>query len=147
MIFLNYFLGGRILGRYFKLRISIFWGISHFFAFFLKNQFYLHFLLGKHSKPNDLVGTLLCEAYFFVAFYFSIQLSMHPLGMDQLLLARKALECKEYSRALLCLEAHCKGQSAPSQAELPMFGEIYAHLNDTDALQGVYRVYSLAGRI
>uniref|UniRef100_A0A8D9BTK4 non-specific serine/threonine protein kinase n=2 Tax=Cacopsylla melanoneura TaxID=428564 RepID=A0A8D9BTK4_9HEMI len=62
-------------------------------------------------------------------------------SMDQLNLARKALECKEYSRALLFLEQHVKQNNAPSQALLPMFGEIYAHLNDTDALQGIIALH------
>ncbi|KAI5710378.1 hypothetical protein M8J75_008125 [Diaphorina citri] len=62
-------------------------------------------------------------------------------AMDQLSLARQALQCKEYSRALLCLEQHMKQSSETSQAELPLFGEIYAHLNDTDALQGIVSLH------
>lgn len=62
-------------------------------------------------------------------------------AMDQLSLARKALACKEYSRALLCLEEHMKQSRAHDQAELPMFGEIYAHLNDTDALRGIVSLH------
>lgn len=62
-------------------------------------------------------------------------------SMDQLNLAKKALYCKEYSRAMLFLEQHAKQSNTEDQTLLPMYGDIYAHLNDTDALQGIVAIH------
>ncbi|XP_072161789.1 serine/threonine-protein kinase atr-like [Bemisia tabaci] len=57
-------------------------------------------------------------------------------------IAEKTFEFDEFPRALLYLEQHVAEHPGALQVHLPLFGRIYAQLNDADALQGIIAVHT-----
>jgi serine/threonine-protein kinase ATR len=62
-------------------------------------------------------------------------------GLDPEMIAQRAIDCKEYARALFFLEPHIGTQSSDDGSQpdrlLQTIQDIYTHIDDPDGLEGI----------
>ncbi|KAI0797124.1 hypothetical protein C8Q75DRAFT_710778 [Abortiporus biennis] len=89
----------------------------------------------KHNRGNAMFNTGQEEHLIIVDSILS--------SIDQSLIAKAALHCKAYARALMCFEHQINGLRYMKEADLTLqphyerLHEIYAHLDEPDGMEGI----------